>query len=164
MVYDHNGVVVKSFPAVHIYDGPVSYRLEWNGLTFVFSGDTTPSQFFVDNAKSADLLIHEVAVIDPELSKSYPSYRAIEDHHTLPEDAGKIFASAKPKLAVYSHIVFATLKQVQDVPEDALIARTRTTYDGPLIVGRDLMSFTISDKVEAFAPDGEPVKPVMAGQ
>jgi ribonuclease Z len=50
VVYDRNGVVIKSFPAVHIYDGPVSYRLEWNGLTFVFSGDTTPSQFFVDNA------------------------------------------------------------------------------------------------------------------
>ena len=37
VVYDRNGVVIKSFPAVHIYDGPVSYRLEWNGLTFVFS-------------------------------------------------------------------------------------------------------------------------------
>src|SRR5262249_5713351 len=54
VVYDRNGVVIKSFPAVHIYDGPVSYRLEWNGLSFVFSGDTTPSQFFVDNAKGAD--------------------------------------------------------------------------------------------------------------
>ena len=51
VVYDRNGVVIKSFPAVHIYDGPVSYRLEWNGLTFVFSGDTTPSQFFVDSAR-----------------------------------------------------------------------------------------------------------------
>ena len=59
VVYDHNGVVIKSFPAIHIYDGPVSYRLEWNGLCFVFSGDTTPSQFFVDNAQGADLLIHE---------------------------------------------------------------------------------------------------------
>src|SRR5262249_49747034 len=59
VVYDRNGVVIKSFPAVHVYVGPVSYRLEWNGLTFVFSGDTTPSQFFVDNAKDADLVIHE---------------------------------------------------------------------------------------------------------
>ncbi len=49
----------QSFPAVHIYDGLVSLRLEWNGLSFVFSGDTTPSQFFVDNAKNADLVIHE---------------------------------------------------------------------------------------------------------
>jgi hypothetical protein len=47
------------FGRTRSYDGPVSYRLEWNGLTFVFSGDTTPSQFFIDNAKGADLLIHE---------------------------------------------------------------------------------------------------------
>jgi ribonuclease Z len=40
---------------------------------------------------------------------------------------------------MYSHIVFATLKPVQDVPDEALVARTRTTYQGPLIVGRDLM-------------------------
>ena len=59
VVYEKNGVVIKSFPAIHIYDGPVSLRLEWNGLCFVFSGDTTPSQFFVDNAKGADLLVHE---------------------------------------------------------------------------------------------------------
>ncbi len=37
-IYDKNGVVIKSFPAIHIYDGPVSFRLEWNGLCFVFSG------------------------------------------------------------------------------------------------------------------------------
>ncbi len=80
----------------------------------------------------------------------------------MPEDAGRIFTSAKPKLAVYSHIVFATLKPVQDVPEDALIARTQTTYKGPLIVGRDLMSFVISDKVEAFAANGDVVPPLMA--
>jgi ribonuclease Z len=48
------------------------------------------------------------------------------------------------------------------VPEDALIARTQTTYKGPLIVGRDLMSFVISDKVEAFAANGDVVPPLMA--
>ena len=59
VVYEKNGVVIRSFPAIHIYDGPVSYRLEWNGLTFVFSGDTTPNRFFIENAQGADLLIHE---------------------------------------------------------------------------------------------------------
>ena len=43
VVYDHNGVKITSFPAVHLFDGPVSLKLEWNGLTFVYSGDTTPS-------------------------------------------------------------------------------------------------------------------------
>ncbi len=58
VIYERNGVTITSFPAIHIYDGPVSVRLDWNGLSFVYSGDTTPSQFFVDNAKNADLVVH----------------------------------------------------------------------------------------------------------
>ena len=84
-VYDQRGIVIKSFPAVHIYDGPVSYRLEWNGLTFVFSGDTTPSRFFVDNAQGADLLIHEcfnTVLVKPRLAVVYHFFN---DFDTAPE-------------------------------------------------------------------------------
>jgi len=142
-VYERNGVKVTAIEVNHgeKIKPAFGYVVEFDGKKVVLSGDTRPDARVAKAAEGADLPIHEVAVIEPELSKSYPSYRAIEDHHTLPEDAGRIFTSAKPKLAVYSHIVFATLKPVQDVPEDALIARTQTTYKGPLIVGRDLMSF-----------------------
>jgi ribonuclease Z len=163
-VYERNGVKVTAIEVNHgeKIKPAFGYVVEFDGKKVVLSGDTRPDARVSKAAEGADLLIHEVAVIEPELSKSYPAYRAIEDHHTLPEDAGRIFTSAKPKLAVYSHIVFATLKPVQDVPEDALIARTQTTYKGPLIVGRDLMSFVISDKVEAFAANGDVVPPLMA--
>jgi ribonuclease Z len=60
--------------------------------------------------------------------------------------------------------VFATLPPVEDVPEEALAARTRATYKGPLVIGRDLMSFVISDKVEAFAPDGQQLTPQVSAQ
>lgn len=166
LVYDRNGVKVSAIDVNHgeKIKPSFGYTIEYDGKKVVLSGDTRPDARVERAAEGADLLIHEVAVIDPALLKDYPNYRAIEDHHTSPEAAGKIFAGARPKLAVYSHIVFATVKPVQDVPEDMLIARTRTTYDGPLIVGRDLMSFTISDKVEAFAANGDPVKPLTAGQ
>lgn len=59
VIYEKNGVKITGFPAVHIYDGPVSLRLEWNGLCFVYSGDTTPSHFMVENAQNADVLVHE---------------------------------------------------------------------------------------------------------
>jgi ribonuclease Z len=39
VIYDKNGVKVTAFPAIHIRDGSVSYRLDWNGLRFVFGGD-----------------------------------------------------------------------------------------------------------------------------
>lgn len=46
MVYDRQGVKVFSNIAVHYSPGPVSYRLEWNGLKFTFSGrPQTPFSF-----------------------------------------------------------------------------------------------------------------------
>jgi ribonuclease Z len=160
VVYERSGVKVSAIEVNHgdKIKPALGYVVEFDGKKVVLSGDTKPDARVEKAAEGADLLIHEVAMIDPELLRDYPNYRAIEDHHTSPEEAGKIFAQARPKLAVYSHIVVATVKPVQDVPEDALVARTRTAYQGPLVVGRDLMSFVISDKVEAFAPDGSPAR------
>jgi ribonuclease Z len=128
VVYDHNGVVIKSFPAIHIYDGPVSYRLEWNGLCFVFSGDTTPSQFFVDNAQGADLLIHECFNTVQQLIErsGYPEKSAIgigTIAHTAPEECGKVLALVKP-------------------PE--IEREIRKNYQGPLALAQDLMVFNVT--------------------
>jgi ribonuclease Z len=70
--------------------------------------------------------------------------RSILGHHTTPEQAGTVFARAKPKLALYSHIG----------PPDAsdLIPLTRKTYSGPLEVGEDLMSIDIGEKVLVHHP------------
>lgn len=163
-VYDRNGVKVTAIEVNHgeKIKPSFGYVVEYDGKKVVLSGDTKYDERIAKAAQGADLLIHEVAVIEPELSKSYPSYRDIEAHHASPEEAGRIFSIAGPKLAVYSHIVFATLKPVQDVPEDMLIARTRTSYRGPLAVGHDLDSFTIDDGVRGFDPKGQPIQPLLA--
>ncbi|PAY04749.1 MBL fold metallo-hydrolase [Bradyrhizobium sp. UFLA03-84] len=159
-VYEKNGVKVTAIEVNHgeKIKPSFGYVVEYDGKKVVLSGDTKPDERVAKAAEGADLLIHEVAVIDPDLFKAYPNYRAIENHHTSPEEAGKIFAEVKPKLAVYSHIVFASQPPTQDVPEDALLKRTRTTYQGRLVIGHDLMSFVITDKVESFAPDGTAMK------
>jgi ribonuclease Z len=54
-----------------------------------------------------------------------------------------VFSLAKPKLAVYSHIVFLASDKVPRATVDDIVAGTRETYDGPLQVGVDLMSFAI---------------------
>jgi ribonuclease Z len=64
--------------------------------------------------------------------------RAIYQHLASPEDAGRVFAEARPKLAVYSHIGLNG-----NAAEEDLIAHTRSIYDGPLQVGRDLMSIDV---------------------
>jgi ribonuclease Z len=102
LVYDRNGVKVTAIEVNHgeKIKPSFGYVIEFDGKKVVLSGDTRPDERVAKAAESADLLIHEVAVIEPDLSRSYPSYRAIENHHTSPEDAGKIFMRANPKLAI----------------------------------------------------------------
>jgi len=142
-VYDRNGVVIKSFPAVHIFDGPVSYRLEWHGLSFVFSGDTAPSRSFVDNAQGADLLIHDCFNTVSQLIErsGYDEATAREIGrvaHTAPDDAGQLLALVKPRLAAVYHFF-------NDFDTGAEIEREiRNHYDGPLVLAQDLMVFNVT--------------------
>lgn len=162
LVYDKNGVKVSAIAVNHgeKIKPSFGYVVEYDGKKVVLSGDTKYDERIAAAAKGADLLIHEVAVIEPALLESFPTYREIEAHHTSPEEAGRIFSHAAPKLAVYSHIVFASVKPAPDVPEDVLIARTRATYSGPLLVGRDLTTFTIDNgTVKAVDGTGEAIQP-----
>ena len=164
-VYERDGVKVT---AIDVNHGPkikpsFGYVIEYDGKKVVLSGDTKYDERIANAAKGADLLIHEVCIIQPDLAKSFPSYREIEDHHTSPEEAGRIFTLAGAKLSVYSHIVFATQPPQPDVPDADLIARTRTTYSGPLVVGRDLYSFTIDNgAVTATEAADKPLAPLGA--
>jgi ribonuclease Z len=143
VVYDCNGVTIKSFPAVHIYDGPVSYRLEWNGLSFVFSGDTTPSRVFVDNAQGADFLIHECFNTAAQLIERSGYDEKTARHigtmvHTAPEEAGQVLALVRPRLAVVYHFFndFDTSVEIE--------REIRKHYDGPLALAQDLMVFNVT--------------------
>ena len=51
IIFEENGVVVRSFPAIHSIDGSVSFSLEWNGLKFVFGSDSYPNKWFDEYAK-----------------------------------------------------------------------------------------------------------------
>jgi ribonuclease Z len=76
-----------------------------------------------------------------------PAMQRIIAHHATPKEAGMIFAKAKPKLAVYSHLVLLGNEKIAEPSLNDLIAATRQTYDGPLEVGEDLTSFEIGDTV-----------------
>jgi len=46
VIYQENGVTIRSIPAIHSLDGPVSFIVEWNDLKFVFGGDTYPNKWY----------------------------------------------------------------------------------------------------------------------
>ena len=143
VIYEKNGVVISSFPAVHIYDGPVSLRLEWNGLCFVYSGDTTPSYFMVENGKGADVLVHEtfntVSQLMERSGYDERSARGIGTiAHSDPAEAGKVLAECDPRLAVAFHFFndFDTAGEME--------REIRRHYKGPLALAKDLMVFNVT--------------------
>ncbi len=59
VVYQGNGVTIRSWPAIHLLDGPVTFSLEWNGLKYVFGGDSYPNKWYIKHAVGADIASHE---------------------------------------------------------------------------------------------------------
>jgi ribonuclease Z len=58
VIYDKNGVQVRSIPAIH-GDQSMSFILKWKGLQFAFSSDTLPNKWWVAHTKGVDLAVHE---------------------------------------------------------------------------------------------------------
>jgi ribonuclease Z len=148
-VFEENGVKVTAFRVKHeeIKDA-FGFRVDYKGRSVVLSGDMRPNDNFLKYAQGADVVIHEVGVARPELLEKSPALRRLlATHHTSPEDAGREFAQIKPKLAVYTHYTRLFGDGVPEVTIPEIIARTRTTYSGPLEAGEDLMSISIGESV-----------------
>ena len=108
VIYNENGVVIRSIPAVHGLDGAVSFILEWNGLKFVYGSDTIPNKWYVEHAKGADVAVHE-CFLPPTLLITKQGFTPLEalnvgtQGHTSPEQFGKVMSLVKPRLAVGYH-------------------------------------------------------------
>ncbi|CUH47040.1 guanitoxin biosynthesis MBL fold metallo-hydrolase GntH [Ruegeria atlantica] len=143
ILYEENGVQIRTFPAIHSIDGSVSYSLEWNDLKFVFSSDTYPNKWFVDYSREADLVIHESFIAVPELvsKMKFTPESALQvgtQVHTAPEAFGKVMSEIQPRMAVAYHFFndFDTTTAVYE--------RIRSTYDGPLSLAQDFMVWNVT--------------------
>ncbi len=143
IIYQENGVTIRTIPAIHIYDGPVSFILEWNGLTFAYSSDTFPNKWWMEYTKGADIAIHE-AFITPEAlveKQKFTPQAALNvgtQVHTSPAQFGKVMAETQPRLAVAYHFFndWDTSPQV--------IRDIRRSYDGLLALATDYMVFNVT--------------------
>jgi len=143
VVYQENGVTIRAFPAIHAIDGSVSYSLEWNGLKIVFGSDTFPNKWFVENAKGADLAIHECFIAVPDLVAKYrltpeAALQVGTQIHTAPEAFGKVMSMVRPRHAVAYHFWKDT------DTTGPVLERIRTTYDGPLSLAEDYMVWNVT--------------------
>jgi ribonuclease BN (tRNA processing enzyme) len=113
---------VESMPVEHNDESIACKIIASDGGSIVYSGDTDYSENLVTLAKDADLLICEAALPDHLKASG----------HLTPSLAGKIAARANVKKLVLTH--FYPECEKTDVE-----TQCRKTYDGPLVLAKDLM-------------------------
>ena len=143
VVYQENGVTIRSIPAIHAGDGPVSFILGYAGMKIVIGGDTYPNKWYIKHATDADIAIHEVFLTPDELVKWYGQspQQAIgvgTDIHTSPPAFGKVMSTIKPRHAIGYHFFN------EEGTRYGIYDGVRETYSGPLSLATDNMVWNIT--------------------
>lgn len=156
VIFDRDGLRITAFHVAHMPIDPATmqvgdldgdtfgFRVDYKGRSVVFSGDvqTLPDSELIQAAMGVDVLIHEVQVPSPGDSNEAVRANVSLNVHTTPEQAGHVFSTTQPRLAVYSHII------PPQTSGEELSALTRPYYAGPLVTAFDLMTMTIGDQIE----------------
>jgi ribonuclease Z len=145
VVYQENGVTIRSWPAIHAGDGSVSYALEWNGMKIVIGGDTFPNKWYIQHATGADIAIHEAFLLPGQLVEFYgQSPQAAlgvgTQVHTSPQAFGKVMSTVKPRHAIAYHFFN------EEGTRYGILEGVEQTYDGPLSLATDNMVWNITKK------------------
>lgn len=162
IAYDNNttGVKITSFPVIHCRRGSMGYKLEWNGLSMLFTGDTKPNYTVIDQASGVDVLIHEMVVpaevwamknmgitnpnqVDPAIwEQAYGYALSVQDSSHTPQGAfGYLLSQIKPapRLAIATHF------QAADDTMASALQSVRNHYPaGDFTFASDLMVFNVS--------------------
>lgn len=126
-----------------------AFRIETASRTFVFSGDTGPSEGLTELARNADVLVTEVVVPDaigaalrrlPGMSEEGAEaiVEGMRRNHLTPAEIGRIAAAARVRSVVITHQVPGP-KDVASL--DAYRDGIAPTYRGPVSIARDLDEF-----------------------
>jgi len=152
VIFDQGGLKITAFPVEHmpinvasgellgLRGETIGFHMDYKGHSVLFSGDTRSTGMSEINniGKDIDLLIHEVQVPSPGATAEANLANVSLSVHSTPEQAGLVFTTTKPKMAVYSHIIPPGIT-TQDLQEG-----TRPYYKGPLTVAHDFMEITLS--------------------
>jgi len=145
IIFQENGVTIRSIPAIHALDGPVSFILEWNDLKFVFSSDTYPNTWWMEYTQDADLAVHECfappsIMIDKQKFPVLDALNVATQVHTSPAQFGKVMSAIRPRMAVGYHVFndFDTQPLINEL--------VRSTYDGPFVLATDYMVFNVTQE------------------
>jgi len=110
--YEKDGVKVTHWRRSHGLDGASAYRLDWNGLSFVWTGDGKPDQLTAKYAKGVDVFVTEMAVDMVNLwalkqgVAPFMGAVTIDNFHTPHYGVGYLANLVQPRLAMATHVSF----------------------------------------------------------
>ena len=128
--YNKDGVVIRHWRRAHGKDGASAYRLDWNGLSFVWTGDGRPDANSAKFSKGVDVFVTE---LQPDIMNIQSmkfgippiiGTTTIDLSHTPHYATGYMFKQVQPRLAMATHLAY----DEEMVPE--MVAGVRTHWDG----------------------------------
>ena len=135
LIYDENGVKIIHWERSHAKDGASGYRLDWNGLCFVWTGDGRPSELDEKYAKGCDVYVTELQQEVVEINsgiQGVPPFLArytIDTHHTPGYASGYLANQVQPRLFMTTHMSYDPY-----VAEET-VAEVREYWKGPYHFG-----------------------------
>jgi ribonuclease Z len=153
-VYEKDGVKVTAFLVQHGHATPAyGYRIDKGGQAVVLSGDTTYAPNVIRHAQGVDLLVHCVAIGSRRLEAAAPAFvQRYYEFLASPEMAGRILQETRPRLAAFSHISLYSRGDIPRPSTEELTARIRAVYNGPFVIGEDLMAFLVTSHCVTAEP------------
>ncbi len=110
--YDKDGVKVTHWRRSHLVDGASAYRLDWNGLSFVWTGDGKPDKLTAKYAKGVDVFVSEMAIDLVNLwalKQGVPTTMGaftVDNCHTPHYAVGYLSNLVQPRLAMVTHVSY----------------------------------------------------------
>jgi len=135
LCYDKNGVQVRHWRRSHAKDGASGYRLDWNGLSFVWTGDGRPDELTIKYAEGVDVFVSELQQDLPYLQ--FLKYGLPEDivnytvdiHHSPHYAVGYMMKQINPRAGMVTHLAYD-----EDVVAET-IAGIRAHWNGLFLFG-----------------------------
>ncbi len=120
VVYDADNVTISYFPSIHTRDGSIAFKLQWRGLSMIFSGDSQPNTMMIDQAAGIDVLVHELTLspevwaeknsgLAPDPNNPFwvgavnTAKRIQDSSHTPARAFGYLLSQTNPRLGIATH-------------------------------------------------------------
>ncbi|HEY1339339.1 MAG TPA: guanitoxin biosynthesis MBL fold metallo-hydrolase GntH, partial [Bryobacteraceae bacterium] len=163
--YEQDGVTIRHWRRSHTKDGASAYRLDWNGLAFVWTGDGRPDELTAKLAKGVDVFVTELQPDTGNLTTlkygtpALMTNTTIDQAHTPHYATGYLFNQVQPRLAMCTHFTL----DGAETPE--MVAGIRTHWKGlfqfgaPDVVVVNVTKDAIWTRKAALPDSAMPVRP-----